>query len=88
MIKRMIKFVRRGALGHKTSATTVGLTPDNPSGARWRTGMQHPAHHGVVLEGGGQDLGEVLGVMNAGAPDRWGSVHGVFLRSQREPRPR
>ena len=33
--------VRRGALGHQTSATTVGPAPDIPSGDSWRTGMRN-----------------------------------------------
>jgi hypothetical protein len=33
--------VRRGALGHQTSATAVGPGPDIPSGGSWRTGMRN-----------------------------------------------
>jgi hypothetical protein len=36
MINRMIKPCDRGALGHQTSATTVGPAPDIPSGDSWR----------------------------------------------------
>ena len=32
---------RLRALGHQTSATTVGPAPDIPSGDSWRTGMRN-----------------------------------------------